>query len=99
MIEVYDTDALRSAGGRFCSHSQLLAEALQRLHAGLPDVTVMCGADDPGQNFAGSVKPSADRLHKFVSDMVVGLRSAGDGLHTMASNAEGADDHSTVPGG
>ena len=98
MTEEYDTDALRTAAGQLWSQSQQLTEALQRLDRGLPGVTAMCGDDDPGQKFAAKFKPSADQLHRFLSDMAEGLRSAGDGLRTVASNIEGADDHSTVPG-
>ena len=57
------------------------------------------GTDDPGQKFMAGFKPHADQLHRFVSEMAgKGLRSAGDGLRTMASNIDAADDHSTVPG-
>jgi|SRR5437879_5929641 len=98
MTEQYDTDALRTAAGLFWSQSQRLTEALQCLDRGLPGMTAMCGADDPGRQFASKFKPSADQLHKFLSDMAEGVRSAGDGLRTMASNIDGADDHSTVPG-
>ena len=45
----------------------------------------------------GFLEYSHRRL-KHCAAAAANLYSAGDGLRTVASNIEGADDHSTVPG-
>jgi hypothetical protein len=98
VTEKYDTTSLDTAGNQFFAHSQQLGAALARLGSSLPNTTDMCGDDDQGHQFAAKFQPSADQLHRFLGLMVQGLDSAGQGLHTMASNIERADSASTAPG-
>ncbi|MGH4008787.1 MAG: WXG100 family type VII secretion target [Pseudonocardiaceae bacterium] len=89
---------MRTAAGAFAREGPALSEALTRLRSALDGLGEPWGDDDPGTSFGSGYKPNAQALMNALGTLVEGLTTTGEGLGRMASNYDGSDAASTIPG-
>ncbi|MGH3855237.1 MAG: WXG100 family type VII secretion target [Pseudonocardiaceae bacterium] len=92
------SQTMRTAAAAFAKESPGLSDVVKRLRSTLDGLGEPWGNDDPGNRFGQDYKPNAESLMTAMATLSTALSSIGDGLGRMASNYDGSDVASTIPG-